>query len=342
MAFSVKDTVILRELAKQVAEIAALPRQKETIKAWKAMNGLKPIRPMVMIDQMPWHEMNVNDELTLRCGDKGAQGIERMFRQKIYRWKHMPADFVVESTFAVGRVITGWDFGMRVDDDKAVSDPKNDVVGHLYHDQLPTDADLEKIKIPVLGYDKTATARRVAEMQELFGGILDVREECGSPMFNIWDAIVTWRGAENVLLDLGDRPEFMHKLMACATKAFTAVLDQLESLGAMTGPQSWIHCTGAFTDDLPAKGFIHGNARSKDMWTCGMAQIFSSVSPAMHQEFELDYMNPVYARFGQHCEEDSERQEDIHESMGRCRCCRGADRAEVRVLAQTKPGTPCD
>jgi hypothetical protein len=34
------------------------------------------------------------------------------------------------------------------------------------------------------------------------------------------------------------------------------------------------------------------------MWTCGMAQIFSSVSPAMHQEFELDYMAPVYARFG--------------------------------------------
>jgi hypothetical protein len=29
-----------------------------------------------------------------------------------------------------------------------------------------------------------------------------------------------------------------------------------------------------------------------------MAQIFSSVSPTMHQAFELDYVNPVYARCG--------------------------------------------
>jgi hypothetical protein len=34
------------------------------------------------------------------------------------------------------------------------------------------------------------------------------------------------------------------------------------------------------------------------LWTCGMAQIFSSVSPGMHQEFELDYAVKWYARFG--------------------------------------------
>lgn len=298
MMFSSKDLGILRELAKQVAEIAALPRQKETVMAWKAMNGLKPVRPMVMIDQLPWHEMNVDDELTLRCEDASARQIENSFRQTIYRWTHMPADFVVEPKVHVGRVITGWDYGIRANDDRAVSDPQNSVVGHLYHDQLQSEADLEKIKMPVLEYDKRATAKRLADMQEAFGGILEVEESFGAPMFNVWDAIVTWRGAENVLIDLGERPEFVHKIIARATAAFTAVLDQLESLGAMTGPQDWIHCTGAFTDELPAAGFVPGRARARDMWTCGMAQIFSSVSPAMHQEFELDYMNPVYERFG--------------------------------------------
>jgi hypothetical protein len=298
MAFSKKDTGILRDLAKQVAEIAALPRQKETIKAWKAMNGLKPIRPMVMIDQMPWHELNVNDELTPCCEDKEAGGIERSFREAIYRWKHMPADFVVESKFGVVPVVKGWTLGMRTAEDRAVSDPRNTVVSHRYHDQLQTEADLEKIKIPTLVYDRVATANRVAEMQEVFGGILDVRVEFGSPMFNVWDGIVMWRGPENLMTDLGERPEFVHKLMARATAAHTAVLDQFESLGVMTGPQSWIHCAGAFTDELPKPGFVPGRARAKDMWTCGMAQIFACVSPAMHQEFELDYMNPIYARFG--------------------------------------------
>lgn len=298
MVFSKSDTAIIRELAKQVRDIADLPRQKETIKAWKAMNGLKPLRPMVMIDQIPWHEMNVNDELTLRCADKAARNIEKDFRMILYRWNHMPADFVVGREFRVGRAIAGWDFGLRVDEEKAVSDPQNSVVGHLYHDQLQTEADLEKIRMPVLSHDRQETARRVSEMEELFGGILVVAEDCDAPMFNIWDRIVTWRGAENVLIDLGERPEFIRKLMGRATAAYAALVDQLEALGAMTGPQDWIHCTGAFTDDLPAPGFVPGRARAKDMWVAGMAQIFSSVSPAMHQEFELEYVNPLYARFG--------------------------------------------
>ena len=54
MIVSNKDRNILRELASQVAEIAALPVQQKTISLWKALNGLKPVRAMVMIDQIPW------------------------------------------------------------------------------------------------------------------------------------------------------------------------------------------------------------------------------------------------------------------------------------------------
>lgn len=52
--FSKADAAILRGLGKQVAEVAALPRQAETVRLWKALNGLKPERPMVMIDQIPF------------------------------------------------------------------------------------------------------------------------------------------------------------------------------------------------------------------------------------------------------------------------------------------------
>ena len=62
MNFSHNDKQILRELGKRVAEIAALPEQQQTIRLWKQLNGLKPVRPMVMIDQIPWHEMNVDDD----------------------------------------------------------------------------------------------------------------------------------------------------------------------------------------------------------------------------------------------------------------------------------------
>ena len=62
--------------------------------------------------------------------------------------------------------------------------------------------------------------------------------------------------------------------------------------------QRLIHCTGAYTDELPAPGFDPARPRAKDLWTYGMAQIFSTVSPAMHKEFWLDYAVKWFSRFG--------------------------------------------
>jgi hypothetical protein len=76
------------------------------------------------------------------------------------------------------------------------------------------------------------------------------------------------------------------------------MLDQLEEKGLLGFGQSTIHCTGAFTDELPALGFDPQKPRGIDLWTCGMAQIFSTVSPAMHKEFEIDYAALWYDRFG--------------------------------------------
>ena len=53
MPISPKDRSLVRSLAAEVAQIAALPVQRETIDLWKALNGLKPVRPMVSIDQIP-------------------------------------------------------------------------------------------------------------------------------------------------------------------------------------------------------------------------------------------------------------------------------------------------
>ena len=76
MAVNGTDRDVLRRLAAQVAEIAALPVQQEKIGLWKASNGLKPVRPMVMIDQICWHEMDVDDELTLQCADPFCRRLE--------------------------------------------------------------------------------------------------------------------------------------------------------------------------------------------------------------------------------------------------------------------------
>ena len=111
MYINTKDQEILKELGRRVAEIAALPVQQETIKLWKALNGLKPIRGMVMIDQIPWHEMNVDGELKLQTEDAFCRGIETQLRRILYSWKHMRADMVVQPFVTIHKAIGGTGFG---------------------------------------------------------------------------------------------------------------------------------------------------------------------------------------------------------------------------------------
>ena len=298
MLVNKKDRDILRELGSQVAEIAALPVQQETIALHKALNSLKPVRPMVMIDQVCWHEMDVDGELTLQTEDDFCRGIETRLRRTLYSWRHMRADMVVEPTIDISKVIRGGDFGMQTVENRAITDPNNDVVGHYYIDQLKTEDDLQKIKMPNVVLDEEATAQVEEKAREIFDGILDVRMQGSVPMFAPWDRLATWHGAETVLYDLIDRPEFTHALISRTTDVHFALLDQLEEQGLLGYAQGTIHCTGAYTDELPADGFDARHPRAKDLWTCGMAQIFSEVSPAMHQEFELDYAEKWFSRFG--------------------------------------------
>ena len=55
MPICARDKEILQTLAQQVGEIAALPDQQQRIANWKALNDLRPNRPLVAIDQLPWH-----------------------------------------------------------------------------------------------------------------------------------------------------------------------------------------------------------------------------------------------------------------------------------------------
>jgi hypothetical protein len=294
MAVSTTDRSILRELAGQVAEIAALPVQQETIRLWKALNGRKPVRPMVMIDQVCWHEMDVEGELALRCEDPFCRGLETRLRRTLYSWRHMRADMVVEPFIDIHKAIRNTGFGLGVVEQRVATDARNDVVSHHYEDQLRTEADLAKIRDPEISLDEAATAEAEEKAHAIFDGLLGVRMQGAFPVYAPFDIIVCWRGAEPLLYDMADRPEFVHAIVRRLTEAQLRMLDQLEAQGLMGTDQGTIHCTGAYTDELAAL-----DPRSaRGLWTFGMSQIFSTVSPSMHEEFEGPYLTPWFNRFG--------------------------------------------
>ena len=293
-----KDQVILRELAARLAEIAAMPVQEEKRALWRRLNGLDPVRPMVMIDQVCWNEMNVDDELTLQCEDAECRSYEEQLRHLLFQWHHFPVDMVVEPYIPVAKAVNNSGFGVSREEEVAVTDPTNAVVGHKFLNQFETEADLAKIKMPVVSHDEQETERRLAVAHELFDGVIEVRLQGVFPYLSLWDPISSWMGVEDALYTLVDRPDYMHRLTGRVTDGYLSMLDQLEEQGLLCQPQPLVHCTGAYTDELPAPGYDPEKPRTRDIWMYGLAQMFSTVSPEMFKEFEVDYSSRICERFG--------------------------------------------
>ncbi|MEK6794343.1 MAG: hypothetical protein AABZ39_06180, partial [Spirochaetota bacterium] len=285
-------------LAAKTATIAALPLQEKKRELWRRLNAKKPSRPMVMIDQVCWNEMNIGDELTLQCEDKECRGYEEKLRRTLYQWEHFPVDMVVEPFIRVQKAVHNTGFGIRSVDHVAVSDPTNSVVGHAYTNQFEKDEDLEKIQMPVITHDTAETARRLSIAHDLFNGTLGIFEQGYDPYLSLWDPISHWMSVEQALYAIVDRPEFVREMLSRMVRGYLSMLDQLEEQGLLCHHQSLIHCTGAYTDELPSKGFDPKKPVAKDIWMFGLAQMLTTVSPDMFDEFEIEMSMPIFERFG--------------------------------------------
>ena len=121
---------------------------------WRALNGLRQVKPMVWIDEVPWHEMDVDDELALRTTTEWSRYHEWELRKLIYQWEHMPADMVVEPAVYSPLVVHNTAFGIAEDVDIAVTDQANSIVSRHFNIQMRDEDDLEKIKVPVVTHDR--------------------------------------------------------------------------------------------------------------------------------------------------------------------------------------------
>ncbi|MFA7371821.1 MAG: hypothetical protein WCY78_07880, partial [Sphaerochaetaceae bacterium] len=140
------EKTVLRQLGEEIAKIAALPDHQEKAELWRDLNDLKSKRPMVWINEIPWHEMNVNDELTLRCTHPWARELETTLRRTIYQWNHMRGDMIVDNYIACPMVIHSSDFGIHEKVDIVKTDEDNEIISRQFHIQVATIEDVEKIQ----------------------------------------------------------------------------------------------------------------------------------------------------------------------------------------------------
>jgi hypothetical protein len=165
-----------------------------------------------------------------------------------------------------------------------------------YDPPVKEESDIERIVSPRYRYDEAATEQALSRMNDLLGDILPVKQTCAIPGAGAW--LHGWatqlRGVEQLLVDLMDRPAWVHRLMRTLRDGFLGVMDQYEKAGVLT-----LNNVGLMAcDDLPQRDFDGQHVRLRDLWGRGESQEFQGVSPAQYEQFLLRYQKPILERFG--------------------------------------------
>ena len=283
----------IRELAVQVAEIAASDSNATIQHRWRDVNALrKPDRAPVWCRPVgAWAELLPHDALA--CTNPWLRNLEAQFRRILIK-RDIGDDTPVSSWFAVPAVfevdpgnVWGVDVGHHT----------SGVVGGAwaYDPPLKTEADFDRLRLPTFTYNKVATQERLNRAHDLLGDILPVRPTCPAPLTATLGTVATdLRGLTQMMVDMAAAPEQMHRLMTVIRDAVLGAMAQVEATGLLTpnnvGPMT---CSDPIGDPGSDATISY-----KNMWVMPNSQEFQAVSPAMWQEFCLEYQRPIIEQFG--------------------------------------------
>jgi hypothetical protein len=307
-----EDRTIIRDLAKQIADIADLPIMAERKELWKKHNSLKSVRPMMLIfPEGSWGELL--PQSVLKCQDKKARRIEWNLRNRIYYHDHFMDDTVIEKEWIVPKVVHNSGWGLS-----AKHIPSTEARGAWHFDPVIKEpSDLKKLKIPEITYDEKASRENLTEAQDLLGDILNVRQKGVSHIsFHLMSQYTGLRGLGEVMLDMYENPGMLHDAMAFLEEGHRHIIKQYVDMNLLSlNNDATYHNSGGngYTDELPKPGFNPERVRLCDMWGSAEAQEMAQVSPEMHVEFIMQYEKRLldpFALTGYGCCEDLTRKLD--------------------------------
>ena len=222
--------------------------------------------------------------------------MELRLRAEIVWGAEICDDRVIEPAFEMQHVFDEGDWGMH-----EVKHGGEDGGSYVWDSPLQSYDLLDRLRFPQYTVDHAGTERRLELAQEVLGDVLEVRLKT----FWFWTVGLTWtavnlRGLEQLMLDMIDRPDDLHRLMAFLRDGTMARINYLEENGLLQLNNNGTYVgSGGFgwSRDLPQADF-NGKVRARDLWGFGESQETVGVSPQMFAEFVLPYQLPLLDRFG--------------------------------------------
>jgi hypothetical protein len=302
-----KDIICrLRDLAKQVRDIADDPLQSEYEKLWTAVNDKKMIHPVALVKDYGLNLIEYGEELSLIIEDKELRYYEAHLLAQIYQWKHLRCHSVTEKQILCDAVIEETDWGVPESTMYHTSEFwrwRSKSEAKHYPSVFRDEGDIENIVVPEIHHDQEATQKKVDRLNEIFDGILPVYPRGHSDIrFKAWDDLFKALGLQEGMMNLALKPDFMMALVNKYIDVFSKHVENLEKLGLInTNNSSALIGYGGygFTSLLPhrPKEGVMG-AALKDTWSSASDQIFTSVSPEMSDEFAFIPEQRYAEKFG--------------------------------------------
>jgi len=328
------DVRIVRDLVRRYLEVCHRPVQAERRDLWRRHNSLEPTRPLIYLrGGRAFRE--VPEIRDLRCTDPFWRGYERWLQTQLFV-DRCGDDSTFEPWLTVGavHVCEGWGVEPQRE---SPDDPRGS-----YKEQAPLarPEDIEKLRFPWHEIDEAATAERVRRVGDALGDLIEINVS-RAPAYRVAGAdLSTWlghlRGIENVMFDMMDRPEWLHRLMAFLRDGVLAAQDQAERAGDW-GLADGENQAMPYAQELPDPAAnVRGVAR-KQLWVRLAAQELTLVSPAQHDEFMLQYQLPILAKFGLSsygCCEDLTRKIDMVRQIPNLRRIAVAPAADLARCAE--------
>ncbi|HQK23293.1 MAG TPA: hypothetical protein PLM66_10440 [Candidatus Latescibacteria bacterium] len=299
MGLTTSDKQYLRGLAQRVAEIAADPYYAERREMWYDFNDLNPRRPMVLIfPEGAWSELLPDS--TMKLEDPFWRSVEWWLRYTIYRGERLRDDNVIDPVFELSpsRGAAGWGLETRM---KPTTTERG---ARAYDPVMKTPEDFAKMRRPHLVVNHEVNKRNYSRLYDAFGDILHIRWK-RSPGINtsLVNFVCYLRGLEQVMVDMVDRPDWLHEVFSFLLENTRVLLDELEASGQlelMDGADYAGSGGTCYTRQLPASDYA-GKARLKDTWGFAESQEYALISPRMYYEFGIKYQAPLLERFGLNC-----------------------------------------
>ncbi|HQI77687.1 MAG TPA: hypothetical protein PK384_14335 [Candidatus Latescibacteria bacterium] len=287
------EVAILRDLVRRYVEVCSRPEQDIRRALWRTHNSLKPTRPLIYVRAFAWSEMPGS-----RCviSDSFLRHFEDVFRQKLF-WSTLDDDSVFEPwvTLIACHRCTGW----GVSGERHFSNEPRGSFKLEY--PLKSLEDVSRLRIPVHSIDEECTARRYEQLADAIGDIITINVD-RAPAYRMWSGDISTdlgylRGIEHFMVDMVDNPEGLHRLVQFMSDGILKTHEEAEAAGDW-GLSAHQNQAMPYAEELPDPAANANGVKRSRLWGYMAAQEFTAVSPAMHDEFLLQYQLPILKHFG--------------------------------------------